>query len=521
MVSVQALIDDVLPADLSSCHEIIRELILELECSRADIALLKQRLHNQLRTRYGSSSERLSPGQLLLFREQLESLLLAAESPAAGEREQEAENHPGSADDVAKRKRGGGGRKRNSALLPRVRRDYFPDESEMTCDCCGNRKKEFSVETTEQLDYTPASFRVIEHATHKFVCGKCEEGVAEGKRPPQLHSGAKPTEGMFAQISVSKYTDHQPLYRQEQIYGRQGADVPRSSMGRWLNMSAIDLRPVASRMHELVLEGRVVQGDESPVKFIDKTRSVKKIKTGYVWALYGDAEHPYNILDFRSDRTAANAKELLEGYQGLLLTDGYGGYEWYERSRSANCNVHFRRYLEKALKYDKEKAGLLMGLYSKIYEIEKRGKDLTESMLVELRQQETVPILLVMKEKLDAWQPFTPPKTPLGIAINYALPRWDKLCRFTEYGCLRPDTNLVENAVRPIALGRKNWLHVGSEEALETASIHATLNSTCKRLGVNPFWYIRDALIRLGQGVDDIDELLPDRWVNQNPHRPD
>jgi len=503
-----------LPEDVTACHELIRELILALESSRSDVALLKQRLQGLLRARHGSSTEKLSLGQLSLFREQLETLLEETASTVAG-----PEERPESAPSGSMRKRAGGGRKVISPSLPRVRKDYYPDESEMFCSCCGKRKKEFGVEIQEKLDYIPASFSVIERATHKFVCEECEEGVVEGQRPPQLHSGAKATEGMIAQVSVCKYTDHQPLYRQEQIYVREGAEVPRSSMGRWLNMSAQDLKGIVERMHELVLGSRVVQGDESPVKFIDKTRSIKKIKTGYVWALYGDDEHPYNILNFRPDRTAENARELLTGYGGILLTDGYGGYDWYERELSANCNVHLRRYLEKALKYDKEKAGLLMGMYSKIYEIEKRGKELTENQVLELRQRETVPILSAMKEKLEAWKPYIPPKTPLGIAINYALPRWDKLCRFTQYAFLRPDTNLVENAIRPVALGRKNWLHVGSEEALETASIHASLNSTCKRLNVNPYWYLRDVLIRLGQGADDLDELLPDRWTNQNlPH---
>jgi transposase len=179
--------------------------------------------------------------------------------------------------------------------------------------------------------------------------------------------------------------------------------------------------------------------------------------------------------------------------------------------------VHNRRYFEKAIKYDKKKAGIVLALYTRLYEIEDSVKGLPAAQILERRQKESVPILNQMKELLQAWQLVTPPKTSLGIAINYALPRWDKLCRFTEYGYLGLDTNLVENSVRPLAVGRKNWLQIGSEEALETASIHASLVNTCKRLGVNPYLYLRDVLIRIGHGNVDIDDLLPDRWVNQNP----
>ena len=176
-----------------------------------------------------------------------------------------------------------------------------------------------------------------------------------------------------------------------------------------------------------------------------------------------------------------------------------------------------RRYFEKAVKNDKKRAGVILALYTRLYEIEEENKGQDEARLFEARQKESVPLLAQIRELLQMWQPSTPPKTAMGIAINYAIPRWDKLCRFTEHGFLRPDTNLVENSIRPIAVGRKNWLHVGSEEALETASIHASLVNACKRLGVNPYQYLRDVLIRLGQGENSIESSLPDRWESQNP----
>ncbi len=265
---------------------------------------------------------------------------------------------------------------------------YFPTEDERICQC-GKSKKEIGTVSTDQLDYIPASFRVIEHITHKFACKTCQEGVVEGKRPNQILSGGKATEGLIAQISTAKHADHLPLYRQEQIYAREGVDVPRSSMGRWLDQSAVPLKLIVDRMHELVLQSKMVEVDESPVRFLDKNILPKKSKMGYVWVLHGDNDHPYTIFDFQPDRTAERAKAILRGYSNFLLTDGYGGYEWFDQERSANCNVHARRYFEKSIKYDKKKAGLILALYTKLFEIERQNQSLTEEELLTVRQKES------------------------------------------------------------------------------------------------------------------------------------
>jgi transposase len=156
-------------------------------------------------------------------------------------------------------------------------------------------------------------------------------------------------------------------------------------------------------------------------------------------------------------------------------------------------------------------------MFNELYKIEERIRGVSAEQVLRARQNESLPILNRMRELFQEWQVKTPPKTTLGIAINYALPRWEKLCRFTQHAALRPDTNLVENAIRPIALGRKNWMHIGSEEALVTTSVHASLVNTCKRLKINPYLYLRDIFIRIGRGAENIDDLLPDRWQLQNP----
>jgi transposase len=513
-LSTPQIAEDSLPGDLNTCHELIRELAFLLESKDTDIARLREQLQNLMRGKFGRSTEKLSAEQLSLFKQQLEDLVQAVD-----------EHHEefGTSDSLTiagntalGKKNGGGGRKPINAAVKRTKKHYFPTDDELIC-VCGETKKEIGTQNTEQLDYIPASFRVIEHITHKFACKKCQEGVVEGQRPSQIFTGGKATEGLVAQISTAKNADHLPLYRQEQIYAREGVEVSRSSMGRWLEQSAVAMKCIVDRMHELVLQSKMLELDESPVRFLDKDRLPKKSKMGYVWVMRGDDDHPYTIFDFQPDRCGERAKKLLTGYSNFLLTDGYGGYEWFDPERSANCNVHARRYFEKAIKYDKKKAGLMLAFYTKLFEIERKNYGLNEEELLAVRQKESIPILNQMKELMLSWQLATPPKSTLGIAINYALPRWEKLCRFTKYGFLKLGTNLVENAIRPIALGRNNWLQIGSEEALQTASVHATLVNTCKRLNVNPYLYLRDVLIRLGQGEVKIDDLLPDRWQNQNP----
>jgi transposase len=168
-------------------------------------------------------------------------------------------------------------------------------------------------------------------------------------------------------------------------------------------------------MHELVLQSKMVEVDESPVRFLDKNILPKKSKMGYVWVLHGDNVHPYTIFDFQPDRTADRAKAILRGYSNFLLTDGYGGYEWFDQQRSANCNVHSRRYFEKAVKYDKKKAGLILALYTKLFEIERINQSSAEEELLTVRQKEFIPILNKMKELMISWQVITPPRSTLAL----------------------------------------------------------------------------------------------------------
>ena len=511
----------VLPTDLAECHLLIaalKDLLLEkdslLEKRESDLERIKHHLQNLLRHRYGQSTEKISPGQLQVFAEELLNTLSSASSSDSSEEEPKAPEQNKSGN---KGKHGGGGRNPLPENLPSEDKDYFPEET--NCACCGGKLKEFGVEITEQLDYVPANFRKIRHIVHKLSCPSCHDEIVEGKKPEQIHSGGMPTEGLVAQIITAKWVDHSPLERQTKTYARQGVTIAVSTMGRWMRMSAVALRPIVKRMCKLVLLSRMLEVDESPLDFIDLTRVLKKIKKGYFWAYRGDDAYPYNIFDFQPDRGSEHPKKFLTGFDGFLLTDGYGGYIWYNPEKSLNCNVHCRRYFEKAAKANKKQAGFALAIYMKLYAIEDRIRNLPEDERLRIRQEEAVPLLETFHTWLLEKQRTEPPKTLLGVAINYALERWEKLIRYTKHGFLKMDTNLVENSIRPHALTRKNSLFAGSEDGGETAAIHSTIVNTCKRLGINPFEYIKDVLTQLGANPKiNIDELLPDRWKAAQLH---
>jgi transposase len=512
-----------LPKSIDECHSLIKELMKLIVKKELDISSLKVHLQALLREKYGTKSEKLSPDQLSLFAEQLSELLGVQDSAesvsdeAMPAKPEETGSRDSGAPKSDGRKHFGGGRNALPPHLTRVPKDHFPEGGTAPVCSCGVIMTEFGVDITEQLDYKPANFKVIQHVTHKYSCKHCRSTVVQGRRPEQIHSGGQATEGLISQISVAKYADHSPLSRQEQTYAREGVPLSESTMGRWLEKSADSLKAITDRMLELMKTGTVLQADESPFDLLDMKRAAKKVRKGYVWALYGDAGHPYVYFNFESNRNADTAKEMLSGFDGLLITDGYGGYLWYQPDKSANCNVHARRYFEKALKYDKKKAGMVLALYTELYKIEESIRDKPAAEIMQTRQELSLPLMQRMHGLLTEWRPFVPPKTTLGVAINYALERWQKLTLFLSHSSLRPDTNLVENAIRSIAIGRRNWMKVGGEGGLQTASVHSTLVNTCKRLRINPYLYIRDVLIRLGQGEKNIDELLPDRWQQKYP----
>lgn len=507
-IAVQKILSGQLPDNVEDCHQLLvelSELLLQKDAlileNAAAFERMKIHFQNLLRGKYGRSTEKVDPNQLSVLLEHL-SGFDEASSPESEESSQK--------NDPKKRKHGGGGR---NPLSPDLQQwesfDHFPEETICNCGCT---MTEFAVEITEQLDYRPVNFGKIKHVVHKFRCAECRS-IREGRKPEQVHSGGVPAEGLLAHLVVSLHADHQPIERQAKTYARQGVELAVSSLGRWVALTAQKLKCITDRMSELVLKSRILEADESPLDFIDLSRPAQKIKQGYFWAYYGDESVPFIVFDFQTSRESIHCVRFLEGFKGFLLTDGYGGYEWYDSEKSLCCHVHARRYFEKALKANKKEAAYALALYRKLYEIEDRIKDAPEAERYAIRQRESLPLLNQLHAWLKEKQPTAPPKTPLGIAINYSLSRWDKLVRYTEHGFLLMDTNLIENAFRAHAITRKNIMFAGSEIGGKNNAILATIVNTCKRMNINPFDYIRDCLIRLGANpLMDVNELIPGRW---------
>ena len=330
--------------------------------------------------------------------------------------------------------------------------------------------------------------------------------------------------GLLAQVITSKYGDHQPLYRQEHILSRSGAHVPRSTTCGWMAACAQLVRPLVSRMRALVLASKYINTDDTPVPVLDPQRG--KTRTGRIWVYAGDKQHPYTVFDYTPTRHRDGPTRFFGSYAGYIQADAYGGYDHLFKPNGSGapapievgCWAHARRKFVEAEKSDSLRAHGAAAMIRVLYEIEKEGRELDATARLALRRERSVPQLNQFHAWLEAQQSEVLPKSPLGEAIGYARSNWTALTRYTEDGDLSIDNNAAENALRPVALGRKNWLFAGSNEGGRTGATLMTLVASCKRHGLDPFAYLRDLLTRLpATPIHQLDEFLPDDWKAANP----
>ena len=473
-----------------------------------------------LRKLYGHSSEKLQeqPGQQLLF-----------ELPTEPEPEPAVETPAAEAE--PSKKRSGGGRRTLPPELRRERRVYELPEAERKCSCCNEPMQPFGAETSEQLDYIPASLFVIEHVRIKYACKACQEKPAVAPVPDKIIDKGLAAAGLLSQIAVSKFGDHQPLYRQEHILERHGVNIPRSTQCAWMGQIADLLEPLWKRMAVLVKQSKKIHTDDTPVKVLDPGRG--KTRTARFWVYVGDAEHPLTVFDYTPSRKRIGPQEFLKSFIGYLQADAYGGYDQIYAGPGVievACWAHARRKFFEAQDCNPRAKEMVL-LIAEMYAIEARVRPQLEAALalpagerggalarayatrLQMRQTLTVPILARIKTWLEARLLDTLPKSPLGEAAKYARNQWTALNRFVENGMLELDNNIAENALRPIALGRKNYLFMGSDEGGRRAAILYTLIRTCERHGVNAWAYLKDVLERVStHPASQIDELLLHNW---------
>lgn len=510
------------------------------------VAALKHQIKLLLQRIKGSRQERINPDQLMLFSvEELQAIADELEHPSADE-------HPGddgSVDPDEDNKKRKIGRSRRKRLPKNLRREILRHElspQERACPCCGEQRQDMGFVPSEQLEHIPAQWKVIEHQRVKYACRSCTENVAIADKPPQPIEKGLPGPGLCAHTVLSKFGDHQPLYRQEDIHSRTGLVIRRSTMCGWLQTLALLACPLVMRMKYLVLQSKVIHTDDTSIKMLQPGTGVAL--TAKFWPYLGDWLHPYAVYDFTISRERDGPQEFLDGYKGYLQADAYSGYDCIFASRQVHevaCWIHARRYWHEARDNDAARANMALGFIARLSQIEHQlsaaypRKNLQGerdfAAVARGRQQHSLPILhdfkAWMDSELNAGRIL--PKSEIRKAFTYTLNQWDALCRYTQEGYLSYDNNSAERLVKISALGRKNFLFVGNEQAGHNAGILYSLVSSAKANGVEPFAWLRDIFTQLpyhrsGQAFaqsqanepvtsDELDHLLPDRWLLANP----
>jgi len=460
---------------------------------------------------FGRRSEKLDPDQYDLALEDIETAIAAvtaedeATPPEAHLKERRARQPKG-------------GRASLPKHLPRIEEVIEP---ESTVCACGQDLHAIGEDVSERLDVVPAQFRVIVTRRPRYACRVCEDGIRQAPAPARLIPGGLPTEATVAQVLVSKYADHVPLYRQSQIYARQGIRLDRSVLAGWVGRAAFELRPVYDCLLSHLKRSSKLFMDETPAPVLDPGR--RKTKTGYLWALarddrpWGGDDPPGVAFTYTPGRGGQYAEDILEGFEGILQVDGYAGYNRLIRRAQAPvtlayCWAHARRKLHEVARNNSApiaEEGLKR--IAALYRIEADIRGESAGGRLKARQARAVPKIDAFRTWLDQSQSRVLGKSPLGEALRYIAKHWDGLTLYLEDGCIEMDNNTVERTIRPIALSRKNALFAGHDAGAQNWAMIASLIETCKLNAVDPqAWltHIFEAIVS-GHKAADIEALLP------------
>ncbi|TRX54262.1 IS66 family transposase [Fulvivirga sp. M361] len=386
-----------------------------------------------------------------------------------------------------------------------------PTEDVSDCICIGE-------EVTEVLELTPAEFYVKRYVRPKYARPN-GGGILIGQLPERVIDKGIPSDGLIAQMILDKYVYGLPLHRQISKYRRLGENLPASTASDWIIKGWKHLVPLWELLNLLIANQTYVQVDESPIKVQDKGKA-NKIHKGYMWVYHAPVDKLV-LFDYRKGRDRSGPREMLKGYEGILQTDGYSVYESLYGDHPSvalvYCMAHARRKFVDALKDDKAKAHHVLSEMQLLYKLEEdmREEGLGWEARTQRRQQEATPVL----DRLETWLKEhalkTLPGSPLGKAIDYTLPRWKGLSAYVQHGQLEIDNNLVENAIRPLAIGRKNYLFAGSHDAAEATAAMYSFMATCKKNNVNELEWLTDVFGRIqSHKQKDLYQLLPNNWAN-------
>ena len=499
-----------LPNDPTALRQMVMSLLEEVETKERRLRQLQHWVEQLLRARYGPRRERVNENQLFLFA----VALVSAGREAPGKRDAPAAPEPAPRG-AANRK--GHGRQRLPKSLERRRVVYDLEEAKRQCPECQAELKRIGEEVSERLEYVPASLVVIQEACQKYACAKGCTVVTAQKPMAPIEKGL-PGPGLLAHVAVSKYGDHLPLHRQEAILQRQGVEVSRQTMCDWMRACADLVSPLYELMKQQVLGSKAIQTDDTPVPVLDP--DLPHTRTGRIWTYVGDGEHPHTVYDYTPNRSRDGPEEFLKAFRGYLQADAYSGYDhFYEEPErgieEVACMAHVRRKHWEAQSSDLMRSTVMLAYIRLLYDVEREARDqkLGSDARQTLRQAKSKPILEDIHAYLEREQLQVLPKSPEGRAIAYTLSNWKALTRYCEDGDLEIDNNGAERSLRGIAVGRRNWTFLGSDNGGRTAAILSSLIATCKRLAIDPFAYLRDIFARLGAHPQSrLAALLPDQW---------
>jgi transposase len=390
-------------------------------------------------------------------------------------------------------------------------------ESDKVCSCCGTQKKHIGDDVTEELEYKPAVFFVNQYVRPKYACPKCpDNGIATAPMPPRPIDKGVAGPGLLAYILVSKYVDHLPLYRLQQMFMRYNIHIHRSSMAGWIAELCNPLEAIYREMKETLLSSFLIQADETTLKVLDDTVKDKCV-LGYLWPYVGDGK--LAVFEYQDSRDHEGPTNFLEKYTDrYLLSDGYAGYNDVvkkQRLTHLMCWAHARRKFFKQKDLAPEFTGTVLERIKELYKVELEATEgkLDYKARYDLRKQKSVSALERIKNLLENPGKVILPKNKIAEAIDYTLGHWTQLTRFLEDGRLPIDNNLCENTIRPVALGRKNWLFAGSIDGAKRMAIIYSLVATCKLNGVNPYEYFLDILPKAASyPASRIADLTPFNW---------
>ena len=409
--------------------------------------------------------------------------------------------------------------RKDLSKLPHVRVEHPPEST--VCGCCGEQLSQIGEEVSEELEYQPAKLFVNEHVRPKLACNHCKAG---GVRCDPLPLTVKPLErsiagaGLLAQVLVAKYVDHSPLNRQEQIFTRLGFTIPRRNLCDWVaGVEDTYLSRLWIALKKELLTESYLQADETTLKVQDN-QTPGECHTGYLWGMHSP-ERNLVLFEYAPSRAGAVAKEIFADFSGVLQTDAYAGYNKVllpEKVMRLACLAHVRRKFIDAEKAHVKEANIVLQLIAKLYQLEAQWKSLDPPARKAARKKHSEPILEKLRGYLTDLATRTLPKAPLMEAISYTLNQWTEILRVLDDGRFQLDNNPIEREMRPIALGRKNYLFAGSHDGAERAAVIYSLLGTARLHKVNPYEWLKDVLVRMrSHPVNRVQELLPQYWKKE------